>query len=776
MTKYFHRRQGAPFALVKDTALPADILTGYGGVTTEVAAVGAIASAVSGANVIAPSQPASAKQVLRWHFGITETGNSPNFVTDHSPTGLAGLSYTTGGAGSAMTYSTHDGSPTGAYGASFYGGDAEARRCVVGTIAKLSAATKIRFVAAVFPRVWTDRPFGQLFRLADSLPSGTPRILIDRYPDGSLRVTQGAEVVTFANVFANDVMQLIEVQIDGFRVAAWKDGALIGRGAFTTPSTIGSNPAISIGNQSAGGRSFTGYVGYAAIYIGDLSEAELAWIRDDAKTIVDARPGGLNDLADAPEPKPTDHLRFSVLPDTSPSSLQTVGGIVNMLPGRAVDGLGGPIALSYRVLFGATPGAGTDITPTDLTVKPSVAGYLTFEVTADNGVHPAVVQTKVLPVATSYPALTAANVESRLSVPAGVYIDNYDAGFPADTVWKPENVCDPGDGTVGLRIIKNSAPGRVNTGGSLQMLFSPHSGSTGVAAQLFRVEFVMQLIDTRGPGMAKGYVQTGFTFTSPYTAKRRELDFEFNSLSGLMECTIHLEPNDGGGSVAQGIHIEPPAGAFTAQRTWTITSNADRIEWAYEGTVCARYIRGNGWDSTVQAFTPRKSDGTLFNNGDTLIHPRDAGWHLNAQKAFIQQWMSDQHTAWIGPNTVPIDHPLFRVSNVNAQEFGATNTALQSGDWTAVAGGAGEIVVNVASWRPAGFGFIPTHLEYSIDGGGWTRLAGTTGNQTITGLTAGSRAVRLRPVAESLATNPAVTASNYTLNANTSDTKNVTVT
>jgi len=216
--------------------------------------------------------------------------------------------------------------------------------------------------------------------------------------------------------------------------------------------------------------------------------------------------------------------------------------------------------------------------------------------------------------------------------------------------------------------------------------------------------------------------------------------------------------------------------AFTSMRKWTILANADRVEWFYEDQLLTRYIRGVGWDSSVQTFTPYTWQHARFNIGDTYIHPNDAGWHVNPQNMIIQQWMSDNLSGWIGPNTVPISHPLLRFSDVSGVMFGRQNTLLQVGDWTAVAGGAGEVVVNVSQFRPLNTGFRPTHLEYSVDDGTWTRFAGTTGNQTITGLAAGSRNIRVRPVAESLATNPAVTASNYTMNADPSDTKVVTVT
>lgn len=781
MPKIIHRRAGAPFALVKDQALPVSISTASGGVTTEVAVVDNFFSDTSGAVTISPVQPATAKQVLRWHFLTSQTGAGPSGqFTDFGPDGIVGYGAVNDSVYQNWTgssYSTHDGATSGAYGASFYGGDAVGNRIVSAPSSKLIGATVIRVVLVVQPRQWTDRIEGELFSILTgngTQTSGGGVTSAQRQPNGSLRIRS----TDIGNIFTNDTPTLIEVQYRGNRTELHVNGVLVQTVISSTSLNITAAARLNIGNQLSGGRAFTGYVSYAAVYVGDLSESEIAWIRNEAKTVVAARPAGLQILPTMPLPKPDELLRFTAFPNTSPSALQSAGQVVTLLPGRAYHGITGPIAIDHKVFFGPVAGEGTDITPSDLYVVPSGEGYLTFEMTADNGIHPPVTARKILPIAVTYPALSAATIATRLSTPAGgIWIDDADAGFPADTVWRATNVCDPGDGTVGLRIIKNSGTGRANTGASVQMRFTPHNGgTTGVAASIFRVDFVMQLIDTRGAGQAKGYIQTGFTFTDPWTLKRRELDFEYNSLTGRMECTIHLEPNDGGGSVAQGVHVTCPNDAFTGMHKWSILANSDRVEWFYDDQLLTRYIRGSGWDSSVQTFTPYTWLGARFNIGDTFIHPHDAGWHLNPQNAIIQQWMSDQLAGWIGPNTVPISHPLLRVSNVDAIQFGTSNTALQVGDWTAVAGSAGQVIVNVSAFRPLNLGFRPSHLEYSVDGGAWTRLAGTTGNQTISGLTAGSRAIRIIPVAESLATNPAVTVSNFLMNADPSDTKNVTVT
>lgn len=781
MPKIIHQRTGAPFALVKDQALPANISTSYGDVSTEIAVVNGFTTAVSGTNTIVPVEPTTAKQVLRWHFLTTQSAVGPSsYFTDFGPDGKRGIATSlndVNASWAAMAYGTHNGSTSGAYGALFYGGDVETRRVISDPLDKLTGTDTIRVAMVVQPRTWTDRPEGMLFELLSGTggQSGSSSITTcRRQPDGSL-IVRGVAV---KNVFVDDAPVLVEIQYRGIRTDVFVNGEFRETIVVTAALNTAVVPRINIGNATSGGRAFTGYISYAAVYVGELTEAEIAWARNEAKTVVAARPSGLQILGTMPAPKPDAALKFSALPNTSPSSLQMVGGMVSLIPGRAVHGITGPIATTHKVMFGPTAGTGTDITPPDLTVITPGEGYLTYEMTADNGVHPPVTVQKVLPVAVSYPTLGASTIATRLTCQLDqLYVDASDAGFPADTVWKSECVCDPGDGTVGLRIIKNAGSGRANTGGSVQIRFQPPSGGTaGWAANIYRADYTMQLIDTRGAGQAKGYIQTAFTYTDPYTLPRREYDFEFNSKTGRMECTIHLEPNNGGGSVAQGIHVTPPEEAFTSMRKWSILANADRVEWFYEDQLLTRYIRGSGWDASVQTFTPYTNLGVRFNTGDTYVHPQDAGWHVNPQNMIIQQWMSDNYAGWIGPNTVPISHPLLRFSDVSGTMFGRQNTLLQVGDWTAVAGGAGQVVVNVSQFRPLNTGFRPTHLEYSVDDGTWTRFAGTTGNQTITGLAAGSRSIRVRPVAESLATNPAVTASNYTMNADPSDTKVVTVT
>ncbi len=783
MPKFIHRRQGASFAIVKDQSFPATVNVGYGGVSTEVATVSDFVEVETGASAETPVEPAAANQVLRWHFLNSETGGTDAArVNDNGPDGAHGRSANLGGyTSTSQSYVSEDGSPTGAWGMYFSGPDAYQNRLATAsgvTLTKLVGAEKIRFVIGVHPAPWTDRPAGDILRITPSVSAGAATFNLRRMPSNALEVVYDGVTTTFENFFTNNVTQIVEVEVAGNVVSVFRNFVKVGKVARNS-SPVFTTPALWVGNERNGGRAPNVYYSYLGVFVGDLSEREIAWARGQAKTQIEARPGGLNSLDAVPDPLPVGALQFSVPPETIPASFQTVGSNVQLLSGRAIDGLGGPIDLKTRVLFGPLPDDGVEQPVTDLSFLPTEPGYLTLEQTADNGVQPPVVARKVLPIAQSFTPLTPAQVGERLGATVNI-IDNFDAGFPSDMVWRPEMVVDPGDGTVGLRILRNTGPGRKYQGGSVQFRMKSGSGAGDVgSARIFSVDWTFQLIDTRGADEAKGYIQTGFTFTAPFNAPRRELDFEYNSKSGYMECTIHLAANGGGpASVAQTISIVPPEEAFTGMREWSIVSNSDRVEWFYEDQLLTRYVRGAGWDSSVQTFAPKRDTGGRvyvdFLPGDTLLHPRDEHWHLNAQNVFIQQWMTDTNAVWLGPNTVPITHPLLRFSAIDAQEFGPANTALVAGDWTAVAGGAGQVVVNVSAYRPARF--RPSHLEYSVDGGAWVRLPGTTGNQTISGLTAGSRAIRLRPVAESLATNPLVTASNYTMNADPSDTKNVTVT
>jgi hypothetical protein len=775
MTGYVYGRLGAPLVIPADTTLPTNIDPNLAGITMQVAPTGAFNSIVTGAETVPITEPAGAQQIFRYRFIPSESVT----IVDQSPTGLNGTVIDSYDAN--LIYDGL-GQPLGSYGFKFYGINISGDRAHVAipNNAKFGAA-RTRFIFGLRPYAVGDftQTYLTILRAQNvdqsniwSLVRGLDNSLLfgPGYPDAST-------ALIIKNVFTDNVHCTIELEIDGQDVRIWKDNVLISDDYILPTQLSWASAILRLGQQgTSGGGPLWGHMSHIAAYTGDLSEGEIRWIRDTARTMIQTAPKILTAPV-PPAPRPAGQLTVTRAPSFSSKSYSIQGTPVNFQNGRASDGLGGPIVQSFTLTLG-----GANVKPPrGRTAVPNAVGDLVLTDTFDNCIHPPQSGSVTLPIIQAYPRLDEAQIKSRLGGVGDVYIDNFDAGFPNDTVWRPEMVVDPGDGTVGFRLLPNNGPGRTNLGGSVQCPFISAGGSNtpGVAAQIYSVDCFMQLIDTRAPGLAKGYVQTAFTFTNPYTLPRREIDFEYNSQTGLMECTIHLAPNDAPNtSTTISLSFAPPASAFTGMRKWSILANADRVEWTYEDILIARYIRNTGYDSSVQNFVMYKNTtgGTApFGPGDTHIHARDAGWHLNPMNFIIQQWMSSTLTGWIGANTVPLNHPLLRFGSAIAQEWGPANTALQAGDWTATAIGGGQVRVNVSNYRP--LRFKPTHLEYEVGANNvWTRLGGTTGNQTISGLSAGSRNIRLRPVAESLATNPLVTASNFLMNANPSDTKTVTVT
>lgn len=771
---FAYRRPGASFLIPSSATLPANIDINLGGVAMEVADVGTFGTVTTGAETVPVTAPSNTQQVFRYRFLTTEATT----LTDQTATGLNASNQE-----GTVPY-TASGQVDGAYGAYFFGLSVSGDRShyLVPNNAKFGN-TRTRFIMGLRPVPFGDltQTYGTIIRAQNadqshiwSLVRGTDNTLLFGIGNeaNGLDTSNCLQVKGF---FTDNTVCTLELEIDGQDVRIWRDNVLVSDD-YTLPSVISwSSALIRVGNQStSGGGPFWGHMSHLAAYTGDLTDGEVRWIRDTAKTLMETAPKILS-VSTPPAARPVGQLTVTRSPSFSVKLYSLQGTGINFRSGRASDNLGGPIASSFTLTLN-----GSDVKPArGFTLVPGATGNLVLTDTFDNAIHPAQSASVTLPILVAYPQLTAAQIKTRMGNVGDIYIDNFDAGFPEDATWKPSMIVDPGDSTIGLRLLPNNGAGRPNLGGSAQFLFLDDlgSGSPGTIARLYNIDCQMHLTDTRGAGLAKGYVQTMFTFQSPYTDARREHDFEFNPQTGWMECAFHLAPNDAPGtSVARSLSIVPPAAAFTGLRNWSITSNADRIEWWYEGTVCARYIRGSGFDNTVQTFSPKKLNIALntysdFTVSDTLVHPNDAGWHLNAQNGFIQQWMSNNKTGWIGPNTVPLTHPLLKVGPTTAQAFGPNNTALQVGDWTATPLGGGQIRVNVSNYRPTRF--RPTHLEYSIGGGAWTRLAGTTGNQTISGVATGSRQVRLRPVAESI---NAYSPSSFTMNANASDTKTVTVT
>lgn len=346
---------------------------------------------------------------------------------------------------------------------------------------------------------------------------------------------------------------------------------------------------------------------------------------------------------------------------------------------------------------------------------------------------------------TTYNPLTIADVQSRLSI-SQVYMDDFNAGFPNDMIWKPSNLVDDGAGGLGLRVAENPITGqRPLMGGSIQFWNPLPASQASQEGRLYRYDAYLKL----APPTA-GTVQTAFTYTVPWWAPRREIDFEFNGKTGRMECTIHLQPLSGGTSVGYGISVAVPPDAFTGFRKWSIVANADRIEWFYEGRLLARYIQKVGFDTSVQEFSPMQN-GVKLQAGSRYLHPQDAAWHLSQNNFFLQHWASRLHPDWIGSYAGGTT-ALMRASNVDVTSFTNTGIRFTSTDWTLQPLSLNRAFsLSVIRTNPVNQGFVPTSLEYSLDGGAWQPLpSAKIGTQTVSNVTPGIRRVRIRAVAASV--------------------------
>lgn len=773
---FAYRRQGAPFLLSSSAPLSATIDLNLGGQTIDVSDLGTVATVTTGAESVPVTAPADAQQIVRYRFIPSETAT----IVDQTATGLNGILRDVFSPSALYAAS---GQVAGAYGIRFFGVNISSDRAhfTIPNNAKFGAS-RTRFIFGLRPE-----PFGDLTQTYGTIIRAQTTVNVwslVRGPDNTLFFGTGsandgintANALQIRNFFTDNEHITLELEIDGLDIRIWKNNVLVSDD-YTMPAAVDWTTAtLRVGNQSnAGGGPFWGHMSHMAAYSGDLTDGEIRWIRDTAKAMIETAPKVLT-VPTPPAPRPVGQLSVTRSPSFSTKIYSLQNQPVSFREGRASDGLGGPIAQSFTLTLG-----GSNVKPArGFTVVPAGVGDLVLTSLFDNALHPAQSTSVTLPILQAFPVLDANAIKTRFGNVGNVFVDDFPAGFPADMIWSPSMIVDPGDGTIGLRLLPNNGAGRPNLGGSAQFLMLTDTGSNnpGIAAQIFTIDCRFQLIDTRAPGLAKGYIQTFFTFTNPFTLPRREIDFEFNSQTGYMECTLHLAPVGGGTSSAISILFTCPEAAFTGMRKWTITGNADRIEWFYEDTLITRYIRGIGFDNTVQNFTlySRNSTNgavTLFGPSSTFIHPNDAGWHVAAQNGFIQNWMSNQQTGWIGPNTVPLSHPVTRFGATTAQAFGPNNTGLQAGDWTATPIGGGQVRVNVSNYRPARF--RPNFLEASVDGGAWVRLGGVIGNQTISGVATGSRNIQLRPVAEAPEAWTGGTRT-YTMNANASDTKTVTVT
>jgi hypothetical protein len=341
--------------------------------------------------------------------------------------------------------------------------------------------------------------------------------------------------------------------------------------------------------------------------------------------------------------------------------------------------------------------------------------------------------------------LSMAEVQRRLTVPKS-FIDNFDAGFPNDLVWKPGNLVDDGEQGLGLRVAPNPVTAqRPLMGGSIQFWSPLPAHQASQEGRIFRYDAFLKLAPP-----TSGTVQTAFTFTVPWWAPRREIDFEFNGKTGRMECTIHLQPLNGRSSAGYGISVAVPKDAFTGFRKWSIVANADRIEWFYEGKLLARYVQKLGFDTTVQEFAPMKN-GTKLVAGTRYIHPNDAGWHLSTNNFFLQHWGSRLYPDWIGSYKATSTE-LMRAKNIDITHFTNENTKFTTNDWTVQPiNQSRSFSISIIRTNPANYGYVPTSIEYSVAGGPWLPLPSPRlGTQIVTNVASGIRRIRIRPVAASV--------------------------
>ncbi|OYU77543.1 MAG: hypothetical protein CFE32_05130 [Alphaproteobacteria bacterium PA3] len=345
----------------------------------------------------------------------------------------------------------------------------------------------------------------------------------------------------------------------------------------------------------------------------------------------------------------------------------------------------------------------------------------------------------------AYTPLSAEEIQKRLSIPNS-YLDDFNAGFPDDMIWKPSNLVDDGEKGLGLRVATNPVSAqRPLMGGSIQFWSPLPANQASQEGRIYRYDAYLKLAPP-----TPGTVQAVFTYTVPWWAPRREIDFEFNGKTGRMECTIHLQPLNGSTSNGYGVSVTVPPDAFTGFRKWSIVANADRIEWFYEGKLLARYVQKLGFDTTVQEFAPMQN-GAKLQAGGKYIHPQDGGWHLSKNNFLLQHWASRMHPDWIGSYTGGTT-PLMRARNVDVTHFTNTNIKFNSTDWSLQPLSlTRSFSISVIRTNPANQGFVPTSLEYSLEGGAWRPLPSSKlGTQTVTNVTPGIRRIRIRPVAASI--------------------------
>jgi hypothetical protein len=771
MTKLIYRRSSADRPNFADISPGGTVNIGIPGTSIEVAQVGNWQTVTTTGSGATETAPLSATQILRWQF---DTSGIPGSAADYGPNNNAAVRNTADSDG-AILYTTHDASPAGTYGMASYVSSGSLVYYRAGAksalLAGLGGAQMHIFISCYgMPFNTTSGGNGRMFEITSDT-TGENTIRLERTSGNNLRlVAAGVEITQVRSAFTEGSWHLYEVMVDGPNIRLFKDGILLYSTTLTSAVAAPlKNKLIRVGNQATGGRLIYGYVSHVSVYSGVLSPQQLAWARSQAANNMGSRSMSLPAL---PGVEHDAKLRFFEYPKLSANGYSVVGTPVSASLGKALaSGLNFPI--TYTDVFRMD---GSPVTADGLYYTPMATGTLTYEVTADNGLHPPVTTSFTLPIVTYYAQLTAAEITTRLELPTStVLITSADAGFPPTMTWRPSHVVDDGEGGMGLRVLP-SLPGisRSHTGGEVQMVPVGHEGSNGF--RLFRYDGWFKLT----PGIS-GTVQTIFSYTTPYTAAHREFDFEFIgappnhpspgsfSQSGRMDCAYHLRALDGSPYESASLQVNVPDAAFSSYHKWSIVANADTIEWLYDDTLMVRYRQGYGFDETVgQSLEPTiKATATRYNaayvtaNG-AYKHLTDAEWHVNRQSFFAQMWCSPDYPGWLGPLNLPVDPPLFKVAQLNFTEFNPTSIAFQITDWSVIQVGV-DAQITINAFRPANMRFQPTGLEYRKDGGAWTSLGGrNTGTYTVTGGGGGSYEIR------AVAVSPG---GDYTLTGNVSDTK-----
>ena len=735
MVKMIYRRTGHPRIIYADAPLPFNPGLGAAGLGLEVAAVSDWVAVTTGALSDTSVAPAAAKEMGRYHFsegtGATVTDQS-SFLTNIAATPSADIpnegNWGTGGFDFVGRFADD----LRFQAASSLGMDTTKLHLMVAHRAEVqgsSDANNSKFLVERSDSTST----GQVWRLAYNYTTRT--LNFGRFSDTG----SGSFVVSDEGVVVQDAWHIYEAEVDGLKVIFRRNGEQVGIGYLSAELRSAVAPLV-IGNRTSGNRAVAGVIGYLSLYKGGLTRDEADFARKHARDVMVGKNITMPALVPLP---PVKAPHFTAMPSMSTDSTPAKTPItLNM--GRA-KGDPHPIT-DFSVTLG-----GVDITPAEgLVVTPQTGGRLLVNFKADNGIFQPKTVTLGADISTFYPILTKAQIQSALGITDDIFLSNFDAGFPTDMSWSPDNLVDGSaalDASVlGFRVRKNpSGSSRKYGGGEVQIQRTHRLG---------RYDAMLRLHEG-----VPGTVQTIFMFQQPHTDKHREFDFEILSDGHVpvqgstttfsatcrADCAIHMQPLTTGSNQHVKVQCDVPKEAFTAFQKWSIVYNGDRTEWLYNDRLMARYIQGQGFDESIQEFNPtREGTTTRYNSADVTangkhILPTDAGWHAGNVKPFLQQWGSDTNPDWIGRINLPPDPPLFRVDSVVVLPAFASTIGFIAADWSVTQTGITVSAMRIPRFRP-------TAIQYSTDGGTvWTDLPNSTGPGTYAVTLAAAANVIIRP-------------------------------